>query len=70
MTELQKYNRYFFQNMKNFMEDDELNGLLSTEWNGEFKSFPEFRNLEKIATFSFRNVMVNFYQNIILIEYN
>jgi hypothetical protein len=58
MTELQKYNRYYFQNMKAFMEDDELNGELSTEWNGQFKSLPNFRNLEKIATFSFRNVKV------------
>ena len=58
MTELTKYNHYYFQNMKAFMEDDELEGLLSTRWNGDFKSQLRFREEEILATLTFKNVKV------------
>ena len=65
MTELKKYDRSYFQNMRAFMEDDELNGLLSTNWNADFKSLPEYRPLETISTFSFLNVKVRKYISLI-----
>jgi len=58
MTELSKYDNYFFQNMRDFMEDDEHHGLLSCEWNGNFKSREDYRKLEIFVTLTYKNVKV------------
>ena len=58
MTELSKYDNYFFQNMRDFMEDDEHHGLLSSEWNGNFKSREDYRKLEIFVTLTYKNVKV------------
>jgi hypothetical protein len=44
--------------MRDFMEDDEHHELLSTEWNGDFKSLPEYRKLEIFVSLTYKNVKV------------
>lgn len=58
MTDLSKYDKYFYRSMRDLMEDDEHHGLVSTDWDGDFRSGPRYRDLEVLATLTFKNVKV------------
>ena len=60
MTELSKYNKYYYQNMREYMEDDENDDLLSDDWDGDFRSQNEYRKMEIFVTLTFKNVKVKY----------
>ena len=48
----------FYNTLMELTQDDEQNGLLSNDWEGNFKSDYEFQKTEEIMTFTFRNIEV------------
>ena len=58
ITQMNKFNVMFYNTLLELAQDDQSNGLLSDDWEGQFKSDSDFQILEKLLTFTYRNIKV------------